>query len=85
MPLGGRPPVGLIVKVDGGEDVSRVAHQFCNRNACRAAFLFNEKRLSRSKAGNKASISMMMRAGREIAVPVSLNGFAKGVRAVEAG
>lgn len=85
LPLGVRLPAGLVLKVDGSDDISRIPYQFCNRNGCRAAFLFDDKWLARFKAGLKASVTVRTQAGKEVTVPVSLKGFTKGISVIEAG
>ena len=48
-------------------------------------FLFDDKWLARFKAGLKASVTVLTRTGKEVTVPVSLKGFTKGLRAIDAG
>lgn len=85
LPLGVRLPPGVVLKVDGNKDVGRLPYQFCNRNGCRVVFLFDDKWLARFKAGLKASVTVLTRTGKEVTVPVSLKGFTKGLRAIDAG
>ena len=79
VPLGTFLPAGLMLKVDGHDETKRLGYQFCGRDGCRARFVLDTRWFALFKGGLGATVTMRMRGGKDVTVPLSLNGFTKGV------
>ena len=84
LPLGLYLPAGVTFKVDGSDDIKRLPYQLCNRNGCRASFPLDDRWLALFKHGLKGTVTVRTLRDKDLAIPLSLKGFTKGVKAIGA-
>ncbi len=82
VPLGLFLPAGLMLKVDGHDDIKRLPYQICNRDGCRAGFPLNDRWLALFKRGLKGTVTLRTMRGKSVTIPLSLKGFTEGVKAI---
>ncbi len=80
-PLGVLLPAGLGLKIDD-EDVGRAGFVRCLPNGCVAEVVMDDTLLNRLKTGKQATFIIFQTPEEGIGVPLSLNGFQKGLEAL---
>ncbi len=82
LPLGISLPPGVSLTVDKGEPI-RLRLEYCVPQGCKALFRLDTQWLASFKAGSKAQVTVQDGARRAIGIPVSLNGFTAGLKALQ--
>lgn len=77
-PLGVLLPAGLGLKIDD-QDVGRAGFVRCLPNGCVAEVVMDDALLNRLKSGKQATFIIFQTPEEGIGVPLSLNGFPKGL------
>lgn len=78
VPLGVLLPPGLGLKIDEAEP-GRLPIQYCEPNGCIAPWAPTEQELAALKAGNRLTVIVHDRNGKQVGLPVSLKGFTAAV------
>lgn len=82
LPLGMLLQQGALLSVDEVE-VGRLGVQRCEAGGCIAPLLLSDEVLGKFKAGSKAQITVRNAQGRELPIPLSLNGFTAAMAALK--
>ncbi len=81
-PLGISLPPGISLQVDEGEPV-RFPVEICVNGGCKALLAVKDEILSTLKIGKEAKVTFHDAARRPVTLPVSLQGFTAGFKALE--
>jgi invasion protein IalB len=81
-PLGVLLPSGLGLKIDD-KDIGRAGFVRCLNTGCVAEVVIDDTLLGQLKAGQNAQFIVFQTPEEGIGIPVSLNGFAKGVESLQ--
>jgi len=84
LPLGISLPPGASVRVDEAEPL-RFPIERCEPNGCRAGFRLEPELLEAFKKGEEARVTFHDASRQPVTVPLSLQGFTAGLRALEEG
>ena len=82
VPLGVQLAAGLKLQVDPSPPLE-VAYHHCHSGGCLVLFPLSSSLRKQLSAGQKAAVTFQMLDGRSVGVPVSLEGFADGLAALE--
>ncbi|MGL5361750.1 MAG: invasion associated locus B family protein [Bosea sp. (in: a-proteobacteria)] len=81
-PLGVLLPSGLGLKIDD-KDIGRAGFVRCLNTGCVAEVVIDDALLAQLKTGQNATFIVFQTPEEGIGIPVSLNGFAKGVETLQ--
>ena len=84
LPLGLFLPAGVMLEVDGRDDLKRLPYQVCNSQGCRASLALDDRWLAIFERGLKGTVTVRTLRGKDVVIPLSLKGFTKGVKAIGA-
>ncbi len=84
LPLGLFLPAGVMLEVDGRDDLKRLPYQVCNSQGCRASLALDDRWLAIFERGLKGTLTVRTLRGKDVAIPLSLKGFTKGIKAITA-
>ena len=84
LPLGLFLPAGVTLEVASRDAIKRLPYQLCNRHGCRASLALDDRWLGHFKRGLKGTVTVRTVRGKNVAIPLSLKGFTKGVKAIGA-
>ena len=84
LPLGLFLPAGVTLEVASRDAIKRLPYQLCNRQGCRASLALDDRWLAHFKRGFRATVTVRTLRGKDVAIPLSLKGFTKGVKAIGA-
>ena len=75
LPLGVFLPAGIQLRVDEGSEAARAPYVQCISDGCQARVMLDEKLISALKGGKILRVALYTPQQKEMAFPVSLNGF----------
>lgn len=83
LPLGVLLPAGIQLRIDEGEEAARAPYIVCITEGCQARVTLDEKLTSAMKGGKLLRVAFLIPPQKELAFPVSLNGFTSAIGALK--
>ncbi len=83
LPLGVFLPAGIQLKIDEGGEAARAPYVQCIQDGCQARVILDTKLIGMMKGGKMLRVAFFTPQQKELAFPVSLNGFTAAMGALK--
>lgn len=83
LPLGVLLPAGIQLKIDQGDEAARAQFVQCIQDGCQARLELDSKLIKKMKSGNKLRVAFFTPLKKQLAFPVSLNGFTAAINSLK--
>jgi invasion protein IalB len=83
LPLGVLLPAGIQLQIDDGKEAARAPYIVCLENGCQARVTLDKKMIDEMKGGKMLRVAFYSPQQKELAFPVSLNGFTAAIGALK--